>query len=77
MNYVRINTEIKAIEHEMQLQIPHIPCTFTEQDSNRKHSVRISIKTNDLGNARRQIAEKYHAENVLLTYVTIPDKEKI
>lgn len=51
--------------------------SFTEQDSNRKHSVRISIKTNDLGNARRQIAEKYHAENVLLTYVTTPDKEKI
>lgn len=50
--------------------------SFTELESGKRRSVKLSVCTNNLDNVRKDIANRYWAENVSLTYVTAPDREE-
>ena len=50
--------------------------SFTELESGKRRSVKLSVLTDDLDNIRKDIANRYWAESVSLTYVTAPDREE-
>lgn len=50
--------------------------SFTELESGKRRSVKLSVCTNNLDNVRKHIANRYCAESVSLTYITAPEKEE-
>ncbi len=46
---------------------------FTEKETGKRRSVRLSVSTDDIEEARQAVAERYNADNVALSYMTIPD----
>ena len=60
-----------AMKHNSRYRVYH--AVFTEKETGKRRSVRLSVKTDNIEEIRQDVAEKYNADNVALSYMTIPD----
>ena len=59
------------MKHNSRYRVYH--AVFTEKETGKRRSVRLSVSTDDIEEARQAVAERYNADNVALSYMTIPD----
>ena len=59
------------MKHNSRYRVYH--AVFTEKETGKRRSVRLSVRTDDIEEARQAVAERYNADNVALSYMTIPD----
>lgn len=60
-----------TMKHNSRYRVYH--AVFTEKETGKRRSVRLSVKTDNIEEIRQDVAEKYNADNVALSYMTIPD----
>lgn len=60
-----------TMKHNSRYRVYH--AVFTEKETGKRRSVRLSVSTDDIEEARQAVAERYNADNVALSYMTIPD----
>lgn len=59
------------MKHNSRYRVYH--AVFTEKETGKRRSVRLSVSTDDIEEARQAVAERYNADNVALSYMTVPD----
>lgn len=65
-----------TMKHNSRYRVYH--AVFTEKETGKRRSVRLSVSTDDIEEARQAVAERYNADNVALSYMTVPDgKERL
>lgn len=60
-----------TMKHNSRYRVYH--AVFTEKETGKRRSVRLSVSTDDIEEIRQDVAEKYNADNVALSYMTVPD----
>lgn len=59
------------MKHNSRYRVYH--AVFTEKETGERRSVRLSVRTDNIEGTRQAVAEKYNADNVALSYMTVPD----
>ena len=59
------------MKHNSRYRVYH--AVFTEKETGKRRSVRLSVSTDDIEETRQAVAEKYNAGSVSLSYMTMPD----
>lgn len=60
-----------TMKHNSRYRVYH--AVFTEKETGKRRSVRLSVSTDNIEEARQAVAERYNADNVALSYMTVPD----